>query len=310
MVKYIVGVDVGGTNIKLGIVGPSGKIIAKTVLATKSYSRDKNKLMDGIACAIGGLVKEKGLSNRDIQGVGIGLPGLVNFQKGIVIFMPNIPGWNDVPLKAMMQKKLGWPVFVDNDVNVVSLGEWKFGAGQGYQNLICMTLGTGVGGSLILNDVIYRGEGFVAGELGHMPLNEDGPSCNCGGKGCFERYVGNRYLLLKAAELFENKDIRLEDIFRLASDGDQRAIRFWEEAAVHIGNALAGIVNLLNPRLIIIGGGVSNNYQFMKKTIEQVVRQRAMKVSRDMVKIVRAQLGDDAGIIGAYVLVRESIVRR
>lgn len=310
MGKYIVGVDVGGTNIKLGIVDPLGKIIVKTVLATKSYSRNKNKLMDGIACAIGGLVKEKGLSNRDIQGVGIGLPGLVNFEKGIVIFMPNIPGWNNVPLKAVMQKKLGWPVFVDNDVNVVSLGEWKFGAGQGYQNLICMTLGTGVGGSLILNDAIYRGEGFAAGELGHMPLNEDGPSCNCGGKGCFERYVGNRYLLIKAAELFENKDIRLEDIFRLAGDGDQRAIQFWEEAAAHIGNALAGVINLLNPRLIIIGGGVSNNYKFMKKTIEQVVRQRAMKVPRDMVKIVRAQLGDEAGIIGAYVLVRESIVRR
>ncbi|MBI5415634.1 MAG: ROK family protein, partial [Candidatus Omnitrophica bacterium] len=169
--------------------------------------------------------------------------------------------------------------------------------------------GTGVGGGLILNNALYRGEGFVAGEIGHIPLNEVGPSCNCGGYACFERYVGNRTLLAKAARLFR-KDIRLQDIFPLARRGEPRALRFWKETAVHIGNALVGVINLLNPRLVIIGGGVANNFRFMGPTIRKIIRQRAMKVQKKMVRVVRAKLGDDAGILGAHILVKEAILGR
>jgi glucokinase len=308
MGKYIIGVDVGGTNIKLGLVGPSGQILAKTNLSTKSYNHGRAKLIDGLIHAIQQLAQENKIDRKDILGVGIGLPGLVDFQKGVVAAMTNIPGWRDVPLKDIAQKKLKVPVCIDNDVNLITLGEWKFGAGRGCRNLVCMTLGTGVGGGLILNNALYRGEGFAAGEIGHIPLNEKGPDCNCGGAGCFERYVGNRYLLDMAVKIFKNKNIRLEDIFHLAREGNSSAVRFWQETAAHIGNALVGIINLLNPRLIIIGGGVSGNYRFMQETIRKVIRQRAMKVQRNMVQIVRARLGDEAGIIGAYVLVRESIV--
>lgn len=310
MAKATVGIDFGGTNIKLGLVGYSGTIIDRTHLVTASYIRDKGRLIEALVRAISDLQAKRRLSRKDILGIGIGLPGLINPPRGLVNFLPNVPGWKNVPLKNILQKKTQIPTFMDNDVNLVTLGEWTFGAGRGFNNLICMTLGTGVGGGLILNGRLYRGEGFVAGELGHIPLNEKGPVCPCGGQGCFERYVGNRTLLAKARKIFKNKNIRLQDIFRLANRGDKKALWFWEETAVHIGNALVGVVNLLNPRLIIIGGGVANNYKFLRKTIQRIIKKRSMKVQGQMVKIARAQLGDDAGILGAHVLVRDAILAR
>lgn len=310
MSNYTIGVDVGGTNIKLGLVNRSGKIMARSFLDTKSFCKSKNKLIDAIVKEIRDLIVQKKLVKKDIAGVGLGLPGPIDSEKGIVNFLPNIPGWRNVPLKRMIQEKLRIPTVVDNDVNLVTLGEWKFGAGRGYKNLMCMTLGTGVGGGLVLNGALYRGEGFVAGELGHMPLNEQGPKCNCGGLGCFEHYVGNGYLTKKVRKIFRNKSIRLPDVYRLAKRGDGRAIRFWEETATHIGNGLVGVVNLLNLRLIVIGGGISNTFPILSKTINAVIKHRAMDVQSKMVKIVRAKLGDDAGIIGAHVLVKESICER
>jgi len=304
------GVDVGGTNIKLGLVDQSGKILTRTRLETKSFIRSRKRLMTALAEAISHLIKQQGFSRKNIRGIGLGLPGLIDVKKGIVTFLPNIPGWRNVPLKNFIEKKLRIPTFLDNDVNVITLAEWKYGAGRKYTNLICITLGTGVGGGLILNNALYRGEGYAAGEIGHMPLNEQGPRCNCGGFGCFERYVGNKILQKKAARIFRKKNIQFPDIYPLAKKGDRRARQFWQEAGEHIGNGLIGVVNLLNPRLIIIGGGVSNNLIFMKAKIEKVIRKRAMNVQGRMVKIVRAQLGDDAGIIGAQVLVEESYLGR
>ncbi len=300
--QFIVGVDVGGTNVKFGIVNLSGKIILRTRLETKRYISNKKVLIEAIAAEILRLLKENQLSIRNVRGVGMGLPGLIDSESGIVDFLPNIPGWKNVPLAELLSKKIKVPVKIENDVNLITLGEWKFGAGRNCKDLVCMTLGTGVGGGLILDNKIYRGQGFVAGEIGHMPLNENGPACNCGGWGCFERYVGNQQLQKKAADIFHQKDIRLEDVYERALKGDQRAARFWFAAGEHIGNALVGVVNLLNPRLVIIGGGVSNNLKFMKPAIESAIAKRAMRVQAKMVKIVKAQLGDDAGILGAKVL--------
>jgi len=307
MKRYTVGVDVGGTNIKLGLVNSSGEIMARDFLETKQFYKNKRRLIDAVGQKIVLLLESKNLGLKQVAGIGFGLPGLVDPQKGIVNFLPNIEGWRNVPLRKIAQDQLKVPVCIDNDVNMITLGEWRYGAGQGYHNLMCMTLGTGVGAGLILNDTLYRGEGYVAGELGHMPLNECGPKCNCGGWGCFETYVGNGRLLHKASKVFKNKKIELPDIYQLASEGNQKALKFWKDTAGHIGNGLIGIVNLLNPRLIIIGGGVSNNFTFLKKEINTIIRDRAMKVQAKMVRVVRAQLGDDAGIIGAHVLVKESI---
>ena len=304
--QYTIGVDVGGTNIKFGLIDPAGKIALRSHLSTKRYIRNKNLLIRAIVAEIRDLIKNAGVAAREVRGIGFGLPGLIDPSRGVVNFLPNIPGWKNVPLARMIKDQLKVPVMIENDVNLITLGEWKFGAGKGIRNLVCMTLGTGVGGGLIINDQLYQGETFVAGEIGHMPLNEDGPACNCGGWGCFERYVGNQQLEQRAAHIFHNNRIRLEDVFLLAKQGNKRAIQFWHEVGVHIGNALVGIVNVLNPKMIIIGGGVSHNLVFMQKSIQRVIQERAMSVQAKTVKIVKARLGDDAGILGAKVLFDET----
>ena len=303
MKQYVVGVDVGGTNIKLGVVGSSGQVIVRNSFATKPFASSRTKLIAALGREIEASITNAGLSKKQIAGVGIGLPGLVDYEKGIVRFLPNIPGWKAVHLKSILQKKIKLPVFVDNDVKIITLAESKFGAGRGVKNLVCLTLGTGVGAALILNGQLYRGEDNAAGELGHMPLNEHGPKCNCGGFGCFETYVGNQALFALASRVMGKPGMTTEAMFALAQKGNKKALFFWKTAAQHIGNGLVGIVNLLNPRLIIIGGGISHNEKFLFKTITDTIRRRAMSLQGSAFKIKRAKFKDDAGIIGAYVLV-------
>jgi len=303
MKQYVVGVDVGGTNIKLGVVGPAGKVIVRNSFATKPFASSRIKLIAALASEIEASIITAGLTKDQVAGIGIGLPGLVDYEKGFVRFLPNIPGWRGVHLKSILQKRIKLPVYVDNDVKIITLAESKFGAGRGVKDLVCMTLGTGVGAGLILNGELYRGEDNAAGELGHIPLNEYGPKCNCGGFGCFETYVGNRALFALASQVMGKPGMTTEDMFALAQKGDKKALMFWKMAAGHIGNGLVGIVNLLNPRLIIIGGGVSNNEKYLFKTIKETIVKRAMSLQGSAFKIKRAKFKDDAGIIGAYVLV-------
>lgn len=306
MSKFVLGIDVGGTNVKLGLVNRQGKIIARSSLNTKSFIRTPKDLIDAIVEQSRGLIALNRLTKKDVIGIGIGLPGLIDPVKGIVKFLPNIPNWHHVPLEKILVQKLHIPVFIENDVNLIALGEWKYGAGVGEKNMICITLGTGVGGGLILNNGLYRGSGYCAGEIGHVPLNEQGPRCNCGGRACFERYVGNRYLLERARRRMGRQDLTLEELYLLAQKGNRQALKFWDEIARQIGIGLTGMVNLLNPSRIVIGGGVANSYQFLHRTIAATIRARAMKVQGAMVRITRSRLGSDAGIVGAQVLVRQA----
>jgi glucokinase len=305
MGKYVIGVDIGGTNIKLGLVSPKIKVVDRTEFATKSFTPDRKLLINAVVDQIESLIKRQDIRKKDIRGIGVGLPGLVDALHGVVRFLPNIPGWKNVPLKKELEKKLGIPVFLENDVNLITLGEWKYGAGKGVENLVCMTLGTGVGSGLILDGHIYRGPGFAAGELGHVPLNEEGPACGCGGYGCLESYVGNKRLVLRAQQIVKKDSVTLEGMYALAKQGDPGGLNFWKETATHIGNSLVGVVNMLNPQRIVIGGGVSNNHEFLFSTINDVIQKRAMLTQASMVKIVRARLGNDAGVLGAQVLVYE-----
>lgn len=310
MKNLVLGIDVGGTNVKLGIVDARGRILARSAMPTKSYNRNKNDLIRAIFAQIHTLLKDSKISLTRLLGIGIGLPGAVDPFKGLVIFLPNVPGWHNVFLRKIFEKEFRLPTILENDVNMITLGEWKFGAGKGKNDLVGMTLGTGVGGALILDGKLYRGQGFVAGEIGHMPINEKGPICNCGGYGCFERYVGNGQLLAKIAGIFGDKNLTIPDVYAFALKGDKKALKFFEETAIHIGNGLVGVVNLLNPPLIVIGGGVSQNYRFLFPTINRVIQERAMKVQAKMVKIVHAKLGDDAGVLGAQVLLSKGLGKK
>lgn len=303
--KFIIGIDLGATNVKIGLLNSQGKILKRINLATKNFA-GRYKLLAKIVETIRNILEENKLHTKDILGVGIGLPGPIDFQNGIVDYLPNIPGWRKFPIKRWFISKTGLPTFVDNDVNLIALAESRMGAARNSNNMICITLGTGVGGGIIINKNLYRGSSFSAGEVGHMPITENGPRCNCGGRGCLERFVGNRRILDKAKRKFKNNNISLENLSALARKGNPKALAIWREAGKHIGIALSGVVNLLDPDKIVIGGGVAKAGKVLFEEIRRTIKSRAMPTQAKTVKIVQAKLRDQAGILGAAILVKES----
>ncbi|MFH1782428.1 MAG: ROK family protein [Candidatus Omnitrophota bacterium] len=296
-----IGVDLGGTRIKMGLVSSLGNVSYRREIDTPSDPK-REELFNAISSGIEGVIRSSHLKKSDIVGLGIGVPGPVDSKRGIVHYFPNIKGFDNVPMASILQRKLKLKVALDNDVNVMTLGEYRFGAGKGAKNLVCLTLGTGVGGGIIINGEIYRGSTMCAGEIGHIPINERGPRCNCRGEACLERYIGNRYILDRSKKIF-NKGITLEKVSELALKGNRKAILVWEDVAKKLGTALTGVVNLLNPDKIVIGGGVSKAGNLILAPLRKEVKKRAMKDQARHVKIVRAKLGNDAGIIGASLLV-------
>lgn len=320
--RYIIAIDLGATNIKIALVNSKGEISRKRIISTGGL-KDKSAVISVVADSVQQIIASTRIPKRSFLGVGVGVPGLADVKKGLIHYLVNIKGWRGVPLKGILEKRLRLPVFVDNDVNVMTLGEAVYGAGKGYNNFICMTLGTGVGGGIVIDGLLYRGSTLSAGEIGHMPIEIDGPSCDCGGKGCLERYVGNkdivRRTLLKLKEkkspiidklICSNKSrLTPEILSQAASMGDKTAIEIWKETGYYIGIAMAGIVNLLNPELIIIGGGVACAGNLLFTQIRKTIRMRAMELPAHKVKVVPAALGENAGLIGAFVLVERSRLR-
>ncbi len=303
--RFIIAIDLGGTNLKCALLDSRLKIKARSSLDTKSFN-NKSKLITGITDSVAAFILNQGLNRSVIAGVGIGVPGPVNTLKGIVHFLPNIPGWKEVNLKAILERRTGLPVFIDNDAKLMTLAEHKTGAARNYRNALCLTLGTGVGGGLVINNSIYRGSDNAAGELGHFPLNPKGPLCGCGARGCLETYVGNQRIIKQARKLFGPR-ISLERVTQMAAKNNFQAIKFWSQVARKLGIALSGIINLLNLDVVVIGGGVSGAGKVLFKNIKSTVFQQAMRVQARRVKIVKAKLGKDAGIIGAGYLVKERL---
>ena len=304
--------DVGGTSVKLGLVRGT-RVLTQDSFPTAPYARGPRLLEDALVRAVRLLA-----SGGKVAGVGVGIPGLVEYPAGVVDSCVNLRGWKRIPLRANLQRRLGLPVSVDNDVNAMTLAEWKHGAGRGARNLLCMTLGTGVGGGLVLNGALYRSRKGPSGEIGHLPLSEGGPPCFCGGRGCLERYVGNREVVrevkkrIAAGErsripaLLGGRMDRLtpEVIDRACELGDRLARETWSRAGERIGLILAGAVNLLNPDRIVIGGGLAAAGRWLFDPIRETVRRRAMRgIGR--VPVLPAKLGSSAGLIGAALLVEE-----
>ncbi len=303
--KHIIAIDLGGTNLKCALLDCSLKIKAKSSFSTKSFD-NKHKLIQGIVDLIDGFILSQRLKHADVLGVGIGVPGPVDSLRGIVHFLPNIPGWKEVKLKKILEEKIKLPVFIDNDAKLMTLAEHEAGAGKKFKNVLCLPLGTGVGGGLIINDLLYRGPDNAAGEVGHFPLNEKGPLCGCGAKGCLETYIGNHKIIKAARKLF-GAQITLEKVSALARENNSQAVKFWSQVGQKLGLALSGIVNLLNLDLIVIGGGVSGAGKVLFESVRETILLRAMCVQAERVRVVEAKLGVDAGIIGAGYLVRERL---
>jgi glucokinase len=236
MKKYVIAIDLGGTNIKAAVVKDCRKILKRVSLPTSDYPT-KGALISGMAAMTLDLLKKAGLKKGDVAGIGMGAPGLIDSRNGIIHHLVNIRGFNEVYVASLLKRRTGLDVFLDNDVNVMTLGELYYGAGRGAKNMLCLTLGTGVGGGIVIDGRLYRGSGLAAGEIGHMPLNESGPVCNCGGFGCMEKAVGNKHIVEAALRKIRSgeksvitgmvkgdfKKVTPEIISRAAKKGDRVA---------------------------------------------------------------------------------------
>jgi len=301
--KYIIAIDLGGTNLKVALLDLKYKTKDREVLSTRSFL-EKEELISGIVFAINRVMKYNGLDKTDILGVGLGFPGPVDTKAGIVHFLPNIPGWKEVRLRDILKKRTGLAIFLDNDAKIMALAEHRLGAARGFNNVLCMTLGTGIGGGVIIGGRLYRGFNNAAGEVGHLPINERGLSCNCGSSGCLEAYIGNIRIIKLARKEFK-RNISLEELSLLAGKGNKLAKKIWRDVGKHLGFALAGVVNILNLDAVVMGGGVSNAGKVLFDSAKEALQDQAMSVQGGHVKIFRAKLGSDAGLIGAAIMVKE-----
>lgn len=306
-----IGIDFGGTTIKSGVV-QDGHILAHgEVIDTQHYTTCEG-LIDAMVEMVGGLRK----SFPGVVGIGVGLPGLIDSQNGVVHELTNVTGWIDVPLRALLREKTGLPVTIENDANAMAYGEFKHGNARDARHVVCITLGTGVGGALILDGKLYRGAQLGAGEIGHLSIDYRGKPGPYGNYGGLEEYVGNQQIAERAAERYRAVGIQRSPVecspmalAQNAAAGDEVARLLWNDVGDEIGAALANVVWVLNPDAIIIGGGVAKAGSFIFDPIRRSLEARTAEVFHRNLRILPAVLSNDAGIIGCAVLAQEFAAR-
>ncbi|MDO8880249.1 MAG: ROK family protein [Coriobacteriia bacterium] len=308
---YAVGVDVGGTRIAAGLVERKGRMLKEVRTLTPAEAGPF-----AIVDAIIDLITEvtAGVHPGEIAGIGVGLPAQIDFLKQTVEFCTNLP-LAGVDMRSLIMSRVRHPVAIDNDGNCAGIGESRFGAAKGVRDFVMITLGTGVGGALFFNGEPYRGSRGLAAEIGHMVVRLDGPPCPCGGKGHIESYMGRPAIAAAgraAAAEYRGRAIReqaggndervtAEDVINAALKGDEIAREILLDAGEVLGEALVGIVNLLNPRLIVVGGGVGESCALIVERAAEVIDRNALAGRRD-VRVAQAELGNDAGALGAAAL--------
>ncbi len=317
--EYVVGVDLGGTKILAGVFDHSMDCVGTAKLSTKS-ERGVDKVVERIARCAQDAIDEADLTLKQVAGVGVGAPGSVDFDSGTVIFAPNLEGWKEIPLKKELEKILGVPVFIENDCNVCALGVYVAELKSKPKSMVGVFIGTGIGGGLIIDGKLYSGYGHTAGEVGHMVLEVSGPKCGCGNKGCLEALASRTAIFqqIKAGIKDGQKtlltemlgddlsDLRSGDLRKAIRRGDKFVDRVIEGAAEYIGIATANLINILNPEVFVLGGGVMEALaDEMMGVIVETAKDYAMPGAMKGVEIFASKLGDNAGITGAAVLARK-----
>ncbi len=312
-IKYAIGVDLGGTKIKIGLVNNDGKILKKIVIPTCA-EEGVDKSIGQIKLGISTLLK----GNKEIiTGIGIGSPGTISLTKGTVENPPNLPGWGKVHLGKIIKKEFGLQVFVENDANAAAIGELIYGAGRDLKSFIMITLGTGVGGGIIYNKKLFRGDFGGAGEIGHITIDYNGPKCKCGSFGCLETYLGNNYIIKNVkTQLEKNVDSKIHTlvdnnlenlspqvIHQASLLGDEFSIDVIKKLGETLGKGLASIVNVLDISNIIIGGGVSGFGRPLVNATKESIKSLVLIPFRPRIKVIQACLKNNAGIKGASSLV-------
>jgi len=315
--EHIVGVDIGGTKIYAGVFNTSLECIGKARVSTKA-ERGHEAVIERIVRCVLDAIDECDLKPDQIKGVGVGAPGAVDSENGRVIFAPNLE-WKDVALKKALEKQLGVPVFLENDCNVCTLGVNETELKRKPQSVVGIFLGTGIDGGLILNGEIYSGFNRTAGEVGHMVLEVSGPKCACGNNGCFEALASRSALFRKIQNAVKDgqktiltdmlgpdlEDLRSGDLRKAIRRGDKFVDHIVEEAAEYTGIAVANMINLINPEVVVLGGGVIEALEDeMMSIIVETATEYALSGTAKGIEIMASKLGDDAGITGGAVLAR------
>ncbi len=320
MEKWFLGVDLGGTSTKLAFINLYGEIIHKWEIPT-DISENGVNITTNIAKAIDAKLAELDETKSRILGIGMGAPGPVRFQDGSVYEAINL-GWHNYPLKDLLEVETSLPVVIDNDANIAALGEMWKGAGQGAKDLVCITLGTGVGGGVIANGQVLHGKSGAAGEIGHITVvTENGAPCNCGKTGCLETVASATGIVRLAKEALANTEgpsllqqklntgqlLSSKLVFECAIEEDVLSKKIIEKVSFYLGLALSHIGNLLNPEKIVIGGGVSKAGDLLINPVREIFEKYAFKRVLQSTKILPATLGNDAGVIGAAWLIKSQV---
>ncbi|CAH8704765.1 ROK family glucokinase [Paenibacillus thiaminolyticus] len=306
--QIYVGVDLGGTAIKVGICDTEGRLL-QTFEGPTEVAKGPDTVIDNIENYIRRIVEESPYDWSQVAGIGAGVAGFTNVKEGVILLAPNV-GFKDVPIRAILEARLGKPVKIDNDANVAALGEAWSGAGKGIDNCVCYTLGTGVGGGIIINGKIVQGFSGMAGELGHIAVIPDleAIQCGCGKMGCLETVSSATGIIRMAKDAVERgdrtslsllEDIAAKDVFDAAKAGDEVAVRIISRAAFYLGKSMAAVAVTLNPERFIIGGGLSKAGEFLFEQIRETFKKLSPEPVTRGVSIVPAELGNDAGMIGA-----------
>ncbi len=310
----VLGMDLGGTKLLTLLTDRLGRVLERKRVDTPAWEGTE-AVLEAMVTSARGLLERSGCPPDRVLGLGIGAPGLVDPETGTVVEAPNLFGWRNVPVRDHLAGELGIPTSLENDANVLALGEHRWGAGRGVSDLLYITVSTGIGGGLILGGRLYGGASSTAGEVGHIPLQVDGPPCGCGNHGCLEALAsgtalaraardalkeGAASLLLEAVEGVESVDA--EAVFRAAAQGDALATGIVERGAFYLGLGLTTVVNLLNPELIVVGGGLSMEWDAYVAPALRVMRLRAFTRPAERVRVIPAALREEAGALGAVVL--------
>jgi len=314
--EFYAGIDIGATNIKFGIFDSAGKILYRDNKPTL-VEKGAKPLLHLITNIGENLLLRAAEEDLHVKWLGVGSPGAVdNFTGSIKGRSPNIPDWTGTDLGAHLKEHLNMPVYVDNDANAMAIGELRFGAARIFDTVICITVGTGIGGGVIINKNIWRGSSFSGGEIGHIPVDINGRECHCGNRGCMEAYCSSEAILNRARQKLKNgmteiideilagelDNINIKKLFAAARKGDETALAVVEETARILGAGLAGVVNLINPEALIFGGGIIDGGAGFIETAGAEIRQRAFPSATENLRILKAELGNDAGFIGAGLL--------
>jgi len=302
--KIVLSADLGGTNLRMAAVDCNGKILHRTKLRTPKTNESASIVQVIVESAIECRQKSHG----EVFAIAAAVPGTVDIKKGVIVTAPNLSALNGLQISKVLEKKLNLPCLLENDANAAAIGENWLGASKSFQDSIFVTLGTGIGGGIIINGKVLRGIDGTAGEIGHLCVEPNGAECGCGSRGCVEQYSSATAVVRLARELskqFPKSNLNIDptvtslEIYGAAKAGDKLALEVFRQQGFYLGIALAGLIDILNPEIIVVGGGAAAAWDlFMPHTVEQI-HKRAYQVPAKRAKIVRARLGDDAGILGA-----------